>query len=124
MFVMQRKKGCGCLGPGGEMADELIERSKVERSLMLRKPQTPFGVVWSLLELKSALQGTREKRFMFLYVCHLCVFLFTETFHCVLEVELFVWLFIYVCVRPVQCGSAINTSEYIRQSWARDKCYN
>lgn len=52
----------------GEKADEMIERSKVERSLMLRKPQTPFGVVWSLLELKTAPQGEERTE-----LCHLCV---------------------------------------------------
>lgn len=50
---------CVCVCPGGrEEADGLMERSKVEQSMTLRKLQTLIRVAWSVLELKAAPQRT------------------------------------------------------------------
>ncbi len=75
----------------GEKADELIERSKVEQSMTLRKPQT----VWCCVEsvgAQNSTAGSRESRFMssVCFVHYLCVFLSIKSDQCVLVVEL--WL--------------------------------
>lgn len=74
----------------GTKADELIERSKVEQSLALRKLQTPsgvFGVCWSS---KQHRRVQREHNCVLLSVS-LCVdvsFIFVPAHHCGLVVEL------------------------------------
>ena len=60
---------CVCVSGGGiEEADELMERSKVEQSMTLRKLQTLICVAWSVLELKAAPQRTEPTD-----LCHLTV---------------------------------------------------
>lgn len=77
---------------GGGRAHELIERSKVEQSVMLRKLQT----AWRLLEPRRDLREQIYVIFLFLSAPHLCVFPSIKTNQCVLVVEFFVWFFMSV----------------------------
>lgn len=77
VFLMQRKKGCECLGPEGGKADDLIERSKVEQSMALRKPQTVWRCTASV-GAQNITAGSREKQIyvICLFLCIICVFFF------------------------------------------------
>ena len=59
---------CVCVYPGGKEADGLMERSKVEQSMTLRKLQTLICVAWSVSELKAAPRSTEPTD-----LCHLTV---------------------------------------------------
>lgn len=65
---------------------------------MLRKLQAPFGVIWSLLELKTALQGAQRGDLCHFYVS-VCVILLKLIIVCLR------WSFLCDCIRLCNVGA-------------------